>query len=186
MEEGKVRILVGVDVDESHHTFAEALALAGRLSAELEILSATPLRPPESPPFHVNERAFDRAERRTAALVDEAAACGVVARAHVEEDEPAQALLEAAHRLAPTFLVVGRHRGGELGRVLFGSVAEQVCRHSPVPVLVVPPPEPALPLATRDPVEEAGQESFPASDPPAWQPLVPGVSELPGEDHPLY
>ncbi|HVX96355.1 MAG TPA: universal stress protein [Polyangia bacterium] len=55
-----------------------------------------------------------------------------------EGPEPAEAIVQAAHRLAPDVVVISSHGRTGLQRALRGSVAEQVLRRSPKPVLVVP------------------------------------------------
>jgi nucleotide-binding universal stress UspA family protein len=51
---------------------------------------------------------------------------------------PAEAIVQAIHRLAPDVVVMSSHGRTGLPRALRGSVAEHVLRHSPKPVLVVP------------------------------------------------
>ncbi|MFC4455896.1 universal stress protein [Deinococcus sonorensis] len=54
--------------------------------------------------------------------------------------EPALTLVESAMRWGADLIVVGTHSQGALEHFFLGSVAEQVVRRSPVPVLTVPMP----------------------------------------------
>lgn len=62
---------------------------------------------------------------------------------------PAMALLKLVEELRPDFVVVGSHGRGAVMRFLLGSVGEQLVRHSPVPVIVIPDPERAAEAKAR-------------------------------------
>ena len=72
------------------------------------------------------------------ALLGPFEARGVSTQTVVVVGDPAQVVLERA-RLS-RMVVVGTHGRTGLSRLLFGSVAEQIVRRCPVPVVVVPSP----------------------------------------------
>ena len=57
---------------------------------------------------------------------------------HSLHDNPAQAVIDQA-ALRPTLVVMASHGRGGLGRLVMGSVADRIVRHSDAPVLVVRP-----------------------------------------------
>ena len=59
------------------------------------------------------------------------------ATAILVEGEPAEAILGAVAQTRADLLVMGTHGRGGLTRLLLGSVAEKVLRHSPVPVVTI-------------------------------------------------
>jgi nucleotide-binding universal stress UspA family protein len=74
--------------------------------------------------------------------------CVLQARAVVEvSDNPAEAILEYARSAAIDFIVMGTHGRTGMDRALTGSVAEQVIRSAPCPVLTVRQPERELVLS---------------------------------------
>lgn len=62
----------------------------------------------------------------------------------VVEGEAAQVILEIARQRPCDLIVMGTHGRTGLGRMLMGSVAEQVVRKAPCPVLTVKTPLPAV------------------------------------------
>ena len=60
----------------------------------------------------------------------------------IDRADVARAIAEAAARVAADVVCIGSHGRSGLERAVLGSVAEQVVRESPQPVLVVRPPPP--------------------------------------------
>lgn len=79
-----------------------------------------------------------RAEQELEAAATRLRADGVDAEAHVYYDRPAHAILDAARRHHADLIVMSTHGRSGLGRMIYGSVADDILRHADVPVLLVP------------------------------------------------
>jgi nucleotide-binding universal stress UspA family protein len=131
-------VVVGWDFNESAE---QVLAWAGDHARLVDgqlllvhVLVAEPWVEVALPPLSEEQRRQMLAQMQYAAT-----RAGVEARTEVVlASSASSALLELATAHHASLLCVGRNRTG-LSRLLLGSVACQVARHSPVPVLVVPP-----------------------------------------------
>jgi len=69
----------------------------------------------------------------------------------IRRGRPAEEILAAARESGANLIAMATHGRTGLGRLLFGSVAEEVLRHAPVPVFMIRAPHPivAAPAASR-------------------------------------
>ncbi len=87
-------------------------------------------------PFTAGEREAVTARLRALAGTRAEAEC------RVEIGDPANVTVEVARELGSDLIVLGTHGRTGLGRLLLGSVAEQVVRKAPCPVITVKMPVP--------------------------------------------
>ena len=133
------------------HDGSEPAARATRWAARIAVLLDVPLHvvrawslrtaplpktaaPGYVPPITDFEQAVREQLEADVAKLDLPEECQV--DCHVVHAAPARALLESAER-ADLLVVAARGKGGFLG-LLLGSTADQVIRHAPCPVTVVP------------------------------------------------
>jgi nucleotide-binding universal stress UspA family protein len=118
----------------------EAFDVAGRLGAQLLVLSVIDVRALRLPGGRFRARVDQVRERRQAAaqeLVHRGRRQGVAVRFLVWEGDPGESILEAANAEKADLIVLGSHGRGPIGRLLLGSVSQRVLRQATVPVVVV-------------------------------------------------
>lgn len=139
------RIMVGVDFSHnSDRALQHAVALAKKLEGTLLLCYVGEPPPTVMVPEQLVERQIDYAgfyEQQLRGLRDEKLPQGVPCETFLVLGDPVREMLELIDRQKPDLVVVGSHGRGAILRALLGSVSTELCRRSPVPVLVVPTPE---------------------------------------------
>ncbi|MBD0326530.1 MAG: universal stress protein [Pyrinomonadaceae bacterium] len=94
------------------------------------------------PMADISEQLEDSATRELPKIAQHVACSGLVVEEVIAHGDAASEIVRVAKERAVDLIVISSHGRTGLGRMLFGSTAEQVVRHAPCPVLVVkPPPE---------------------------------------------
>lgn len=149
----------------SEHALRFACALARDYRARLVLLHV--VEPPVyygelgmmvPPPDEFHARLKERLEHLVSAD------CGVPVTTMLVEGNAAREILRVASERACDLIVLGTHGRTGLSRVLLGSVAEVVTRHSRVPVLTLKNPA-LLDLASEGPEEIVLGSNKPAGEP---------------------
>lgn len=118
----------------------EAFDVAGNLRAELLVVSVIDTASLRLPGGRFHARVDQVRERRHAAaqeLVNRGRRQGVRVTFLVWEGDPAESIIAAASAEGVDMIVLGSHGRGPVGRLLLGSVSQEVVRQATVPVVVV-------------------------------------------------
>lgn len=139
-------IVVGVDGSEAGIRAGEIGAEIAR-SAGAKLLLVTVVRPPEgwwgiggAPPTpEALSNALVEGQQQVLQETEEQLALdGIEYETVAELGDPTSRLIAVAEERDGGLIVIGKRGAGLAERVMLGSVADRLCHHSPVPVMVVP------------------------------------------------
>jgi nucleotide-binding universal stress UspA family protein len=139
-------IVVGVDGSETS-TRAAVIATEIARSRQAKLLLVTVVRPPEgwwgiggAPPTpEALSAALVEGQQQVIKETEEHLSLDGMEYETVEElGDPTSRLLAVAEDREAGLIVIGKRGAGLAERVMLGSVADRLCHHSPVPVMVVP------------------------------------------------
>jgi len=136
------RILIATDFSEiSQRARPHALALAWHYGSEVYFVHAVPARPREPIPLEPLPKAIDRqqldAEQQMKRFVETSAIGDITQHSVIEQGPVAGVLSSIVERENIDLLVLATHGRGGLKKLVLGSVAEEVLRLVPCPVLTV-------------------------------------------------
>jgi nucleotide-binding universal stress UspA family protein len=145
------RVLIATDLSQSAEAVLRSgLILAKRLAAETLVLHVFDEREYQEQHLAMPRLSIDEYAGNLAMRLRHLIASLELPHEHAQVEvlpgggaAVADQILAAAHRMKVGLVVVGTHGRTGLPRVVMGSVAEAVVRHSDIPVLVVPTRAPA-------------------------------------------
>lgn len=139
-------IVVGVDGSETS-TRAAVIATEIARSRQAKLLLVTVVRPPEgwwgiggAPPTpEALSAALVEGQQQVIRETEEQLPLDGMDYETIEElGDPTSRLIAVAEEREAGLIVIGKRGAGLAERVMLGSVADRLCHHSPVPVMVVP------------------------------------------------
>jgi nucleotide-binding universal stress UspA family protein len=146
MEWNPKSIVVGVDGSETSTRAAEIATEIAR-ARRAKLVLVTVVRPPEgwwgiggAPPTpEALSTALVEGQQQVLKESEEHLPLEGVEYESVEElGDPTSRLIAVAEEREAGLIVIGKRGAGLAERVMLGSVADRLCHHSPVPVMVVP------------------------------------------------
>lgn len=137
-------VLVATDFSETSAAALEyAVELAGKLGAKVHVVHAFELPLVGFPDGNVTitaemaSRIISAAETALAEISKKYASRDVELQTRLEQADPREGILTAAEKVGADLIVMGTHGRRGIARALIGSVAENVVRTSPIPVLTL-------------------------------------------------